>query len=222
MSLANLTLLIVEDDSIFNENLSKSLSIIFLKVYSAKDGLEALDIFQNNKVDIILTDFVIPNLDGYEMCKKIREFNKNIPIIMMSCHIDSEKLLKAVKLHLIDYLVKPLQYSQLMNAFYEAEKVINNSHSTIKLKDNVIYNYKSKHLEISNDNIKLTKYEYLLLELLIEYKNQALSYNIIENNVYQKYVGDGVIKNQFARLRKKLGIDIIKNIKEVGYMLCIK
>lgn len=69
---------------------------IFFKVYQAKDGYEAIENFQKNKIDVILCDINIPKLNGLDVVNNIRKANKDVVIIMVSAYSDSETLLKAL------------------------------------------------------------------------------------------------------------------------------
>lgn len=218
----DLTLLIVEDDKILNHNLTKSLSHVFGKVMSAYDGQEALEIYQTHLIDIIILDFSMPKLDGYEFCRFIRKHDDKIPLIMMSCYTDTDKLLKSIRCNLIDYLVKPIKYDDLMVVLNEALIKVNAQYpEKFKIDGDLWYNYTLKVLECYGQEEQLTRNEALMLELLIREKNTIVSYEKFEYEVYQKPINYGVLKNQIARLRKRMKKDIIKSIRNFGYKLCI-
>ena len=80
--LKNLTLLLVEDDEELKESIKETLALFFKNVFVAQNGLEALDIYSQNSIDLIITDYVMPIMNGYELCKNIREKNRKIPWLL--------------------------------------------------------------------------------------------------------------------------------------------
>lgn len=112
--LKNLTLLLVEDDEELKNSIKETLSIFFKNIITAKDGQEALLIYSKSNIDLIITDYVMPLMNGYELCKELRDKNRKIPLVIMSNYSDQEKLLKSITLELTDYLVKPIEYKQLV------------------------------------------------------------------------------------------------------------
>ena len=115
--LKSLTILYAEDDLIIQESITRILKMFFKEVFIANNGNEALEIYQNNKPDILMLDYVMPYLDGYQTAKIIREVNKKIPIIIVSAYTDKDKLLNAIELNLIKYLEKPILHETLINVF---------------------------------------------------------------------------------------------------------
>ncbi len=109
-------ILYVEDDNSIRTELGSLLENFFDKVYTASNGLEGLEVFKENqqKIDIILTDINMPKMGGIEMVKKIREIDANIPIIFATAYSDTEFLFEAVKLHVHDYIVKPIDIRQTL------------------------------------------------------------------------------------------------------------
>ena len=93
----SLSILYAEDDLIIRESITRILNMFFKNVFVASDGNEALELYQNNKIDVLMLDYVMPNLDGYQTAKIIRELNKKIPIIIVSAYTDKEKLLNDIK-----------------------------------------------------------------------------------------------------------------------------
>jgi len=110
------TLLVVEDDRILQEQLRELLGFEMKEIYQAFDGKEGLSIFKDKKPDIILTDLSLPEMDGFSMIKKIREIDRDQPIVVLSAHSHKETLLKALDLSVNGYLLKPLQDIDLLKA----------------------------------------------------------------------------------------------------------
>lgn len=91
--LKKLTLLLIEDDKELKDGLSETLSIFFNKILTAENGIEALKILESNNIDMIITDYVMPLMDGEEFCRNIRNKNYKIPITIISNYYEKEKLI---------------------------------------------------------------------------------------------------------------------------------
>lgn len=118
--LKNYTILYVEDDYTAQQTLASILEDYFNKVIVAKDGLEASDMFLSNHIDIVLTDIVMPNLDGIELMRNIRNTYKDIPIVLVSALSDTHYFLDAIKLGCNGYLLKPLKIDELLKTLHDA------------------------------------------------------------------------------------------------------
>ncbi|KLD97936.1 response regulator transcription factor [Aliarcobacter butzleri] len=218
----NFSILFVEDDLEIQKNMSKILSLLCNRVYVASNGLEAYEIFTNNVIHIIITDYEMPFINGYDLVLKIREISQNIPIIILSNYTDKEKLLKCIPLNLTSYLEKPIIYEKLLETLQLCKNQIeNNATLYLTINDTLKYDFNTKSLIQNGNYIKLTTLEIQIFEYLLNKKNQ-LVYNdellsvIFENDYY------GNIKNIIYRLRKKVSKDVIVNYKNLGYMLNTK
>ncbi len=220
--LKSLSILYAEDDLIIQESISRILKMFFKEVFVANDGNETLEIYQNNKIDVIMLDYVMPNLDGYQTTKIIREINKKIPIILVSAYTDKEKLLNAIELNLIKYLEKPISHEDLINMFNSVIISLEENNLILsKLDKNSYYSFITKSITKNNQEIILTKNEVVFLELLLEKANQLVSKEIIENIVFKESVDENTLRNMVYRLRKKLDSEIIVTIKDLGYLIKI-
>lgn len=220
--LKSLTILYAEDDLIIQESITRILKMFFKEVFIANNGNEALEIYQNNKPDILMLDYVMPYLDGYQTAKIIREVNKKIPIIIVSAYTDKDKLLNAIELNLIKYLEKPILHETLINVFDSVILFLEeNNLLLIKLDENTSYSFITKSVIKNNQEIILTKNEILFLELLLDKPNQLVTKELIETHVFKESVDENTLRNMVYRLRKKLDSDLIVTIKDFGYLIKI-
>lgn len=219
--LKNTTLLIVEDDKLLLDNLYNTLIIFFKKVVIAKDGEEAWSIFKTQAIDVVITDYVMKNCDGYKLCQNIRSINEEIPLVIMSNHCDTDKLLNSIPLNLTQYLVKPINYQTLVKTLMEiVDKLTKKNLLQEVLCDDIIYDKSSKNLLKNETTIALTKNEVELLELFLKQKNNVVSNSLIEYELSKDEIkSEQAIRNIIHRLRKKLGKDIIVNVQGMGYIL---
>ena len=220
--LKNLTLLLVEDDEELKESIKETLAFFFKNVFVAQNGLEALDIYSQNSIDLIITDYVMPIMNGYELCKNIREKNRKIPLVIMSNYSDKEKLLKSISLELTDYVIKPIEYKQLLETLVKmVEKLERENLLSFTINNDKKYDFFKKEIydEKENTYIKLTKSEIIILELLINNINKIVRIEEIEFNLSpHEHKSEQAIKNIIHRLRTKLSKNPIYNVQGVGYI----
>lgn len=220
--LKSLNILYAEDDLVIKESTTRILKMFFKEVFVANDGNEALEIYQNHKIDAIILDYVMPNLDGYQAAKIIRELNKKIPIIIVSAYTDKEKLLNAIELNLIKYIEKPILHDDLVNVLNSViTSLKDNNLILIKLDENIYYSFILKKIIKNNEEIILTKNEVTFMELLLDKPNQLISKEVIENEVFKESVDENTLRNMVYRLRKKIDSDSIVTIKDFGYLIKI-
>jgi DNA-binding response OmpR family regulator len=221
--LKSLTVLYAEDDLVIQDSISRILKMFFKDVVIANDGKEAIENYNNKKIDILILDYVMPNLNGYETAKIVRKKDKKIPILITSAYTDKEKLLNAIELNLIKYIEKPILYDDLIKVFENIIKYMEeNNLLQIKLDENIYYSFVDKNIIKNGEKITLTKNEVLFLELLLEKPNHLISKNIIENSVFKASVDENTLRNMVYRLRKKIDTDTIATIKDLGYIIKIK
>lgn len=220
--LKSMNILYLEDEDNIRENVTEVLKYICYGVFEASNAKDGLEIFKNNKIDIILSDINMPDLSGIEFSKIIRKENKHIPIILLTAHTDTNILINATKLKLIDYLVKPLNLNELKTALCNAALEYQDQFGVIiSFPNNIEYHMDKKQLFENNNRKDITNKEILLLEFLNENKNRTVSKEEIMNHLWEDSFDatDSAFKSVLNKLRKKIGKESIKNISGVGYQL---
>jgi DNA-binding response OmpR family regulator len=219
--LSNLKILYAEDNEQVRKSMTKTLNIIFKKVLVAKNGQEALNYYLNEKVDIVLLDYIMPILDGSNVSHEIRKIDKDIPIIIASGYIDKDKLLEAIDLSVIKYIEKPIKFETLNEAFIKSViklQVLNRLH--VNLGEFIKYDcIKKVIINAQNLEIKLTKQEIQLIELFIQNKSYLVSKDMIRESVFDQYVEENTIRNLIYRIRKKLSPKKVETVKDLGYIM---
>lgn len=217
-------LLYVEDNEKVRVNIANTLKNFVKKVFTASNVDEAIEIYMNNKIDILYTDIDMPGENGLDLIKIIRDKNSSIPIIVLTAYKDSDYLLKAIPFKLEEYLIKPASYQTLKKSL---EKCMHNLVSTNKsflvFNNNTTYNLQNNTLISSEQkNIKLAHKERLLLKLLVENRNEITYYIDIEQQVWEgSLLNKGTLKALILKLRKKIGKESIITENELGYRLFI-
>ncbi len=217
----NISVLFAEDDQAVRENTAYMLESYFNKVDTAKDGSEALDMFYKHHHDIIITDIKMTGMDGVELVHTIREYDKDVPIIIMSAYSDENTLLKVVNSYLFEYIVKPVTYTKLIDVLTKCVDTDTNfKKRDFSIDTNTRYSFSKKLLIKDNKAINLTHQEIDFLELLIKNKGDVVSYDMIEYEVWKdRVMTPDAIKTLVKKLRNKLSSDIINTVVGYGYRL---
>lgn len=219
--LKNMTILYAEDEEGIRKNISDALSYYAKDVYEACNGKEALEIYEEKKPDIILSDIHMPILNGLEFVKEVRKNNREIPIIMITAHTDKEYLLDAVELHMEKYIVKPVDIDELFETLDKCVYILDsNKKTSLSNHKDYIYDYDRKELKYKNENVILNKKEMIFLELLICNQNRIVTYDELQEYVWgDDIMTDSALRSLVRNLRKKLPTDIIINLSGIGYRI---
>lgn len=215
--------LIVEDEDILREILTDYFINEGYSVLEARDGEEALEIFQDNELSIIILDIMLPKLDGWSLCRRIRK-TSNIPIIMLTARTEDDDTLLGFELGADDYVTKP--YNPLV-LLARAKRLLQqreqkNDEGEDLLKSNGIQIHKpSRTVKVNNKIIEVTHTEYEILLYLMENKGIVLTREQLITKVWgYDHIGDDrTINSHIRNLRKKLGehAACIKTIIRTGY-----
>ena len=191
-----------------------------LDMYEAEDGRKALDIFKDKDINLIILDIQIPLLNGLEVLKEVRKESK-IPILMLTAFSDEEYKISAFSSLADGYIEKPfslpvlkVRIDSLIKRYYkEVEKFI--------YKDLEV-NFSSYTAKVKDEFIDVNAKELEILKYLLENEGHVLTRNQIIDNVWKETEDipfDRVIDVYIKELRKKLKLDCIITIRNVGYKL---
>ncbi len=228
----NLNILYIEDNQDVREQTLKMLQIFFDNITVAENGEEGLNYFtasnkyESTSFDLIITDIEMPVIDGISMINTIREYDKNIPILIFSAHNNTEYFLQTISAGIDGYILKPYKNEQISNALMniiEKNKLnISNEH-IIHLEDNFIWNSEESLLYKNETPIKLTKNEIKLFTLFINSKGALKTYDEIETYIFSDFSANSKrVRNLVSRLKSKLDYEIFESIYSHGYKLKYK
>lgn len=217
-----LKVLVVDDESRMRKLVKDFLSKSNYDVLEAEDGSQALDIFYEVKdIALIILDVMMPRVDGWEVCKEIREHSK-VPIIMLTAKGDERDELQGFQLGVDEYIAKPFS-PKILVARVEAILRRSNLFVPDEIVDagGIIINKAAHMVTINGENVDLSYKEFELLSYFVENEGLALSREKILNNVWNyDYFGDArTIDTHVKKLRSKMGEkgDLIKTIWGLGY-----
>lgn len=222
-NLSNKKLLLLEDSDEFIENIASLFNMFVKETFIAKNINNALNILENEKIDIIVSDINLKNENGLDFIKEFRKTNNQIPIVILSGHKDEELLFRAMTLNLSGYLVKPINFKSLIEVFNTcSNKLLNNTKIEVSLKNGYIYNKEQKKLSKEGNDFLLNKKEILFFELLCENKNKIITKNMILNVIDEdENMSDASLNNFIMKIRKKFGKTFLHTIPDVGYKMIL-
>lgn len=220
-------ILVVEDDKEIQELITYFLTKEGYEVDRASDGLEGLKLLKENKNDLVILDLMLPNLDGKNFTKIVRDISSEYGepvIIMLTAKTEIEDVLDGLEIGADDYMKKPFDPRELV---LRIKKFLKTSDREIK---NEKYRFKdieideSRHIVIANgEEVELSKKEYDLLLLLIKNKDLVITRERILDKVWNSsyYTGDRTVDVYISKLRDKIPelSGCIKTVKGVGYKL---
>ena len=221
----NFRILLVEDEKQMSMFIQMEITHEGYKIDAAYDGREALEKVEDKEYDLILLDIMIPNLNGIEVCRRIRQFS-HVPIIMLTAKSDIPDKVLGLDAGANDYLAKPFAIEELLARIrvYERDKVLKNETDQIKVK-NIVMDNKTHQVWRDGKEIELTKTEYNLLKMLLINKNIVLTREQLIEEVWgYDYAGDSNVVDVFIRyLRSKIDNEfedkLITTIRGVGYVI---
>ncbi len=223
------SILYVEDDSFIRSKYVKLLKLYFKDVYEASNGKEALEVYNDNKPDIIILDINIPLINGLEVARQIRKDDPSIKMIFFTAYSDKEKLLQAIELRAVKYLIKPIKTFELEELI---KIIIDELKGDLKTTD-IIYldegYYWDKSLDTlfdkDNKSIKLTKKETQLFRLFCQNKHKIFSNSEILDYIWEDDFDDSntnKLRILFSKLKTKLSHSLFSSHYNLGYKINFK
>ncbi len=215
----NISVLIVDDNKNFIKILKRTISRFVSTIYYSYDGIQAIDMFEKNRPNIIISDISMTNLNGIDFIKRVRRIDKETIVIIISAHTNTTYLLDAVELGLFKFLVKPINSYELKEVLIESCNLVSQS-SYKQLDVHYQWDIKTDILFFNGNKINLTHYETLLMKTLIYNKNRCVMNEDIHNFVYgDKEYSLNAINSIVKRLRKKIPKHILKSCYKEGYKI---
>jgi len=203
------SILIVDDELSIIKFLRANLEANGYEVLTAIDGTEALRIFEINLPDVVLLDVMMPKMDGFEVCRRLREWSQ-VPIIMLSARGTEDDKVKCLDLGADDYITKPFGKDELV-ARVRAVMRRTNTVTSVPARpffksDNLEINFVTRQVSVAGTEVRLTPTEYNLLQELVLNTGKVLTHTHLLNKVWgAEYIEDTHYLHVFVRrLRAKL------------------
>ena len=225
-------ILVVEDEQNLNDIIVKRLILEKYGVDTCFNGNDALEYIFSTEYDVIISDIMLPGIDGFEILKRIREKGIKTPVLLLTALDGIEDRVKGLDYGADDYLVKPFAFDELMariRVLLRRNSTNGNSNaSNIFSIANLTVNCNSHDVFRNDVPIKLSTREFTILEYMIRNKERVLSREQIEQHIwnYDYEGGTNVIDVYIRYLRKKIDKDfepkLIHTVRGIGYVLKVE
>ncbi|MGX7111486.1 response regulator transcription factor [Gemella cuniculi] len=217
-----MNILVVDDEQTILDGVEEYLREEGYNVFTAKDGTEAVEVFKETEINLIVLDLMLPERSGFEVLEEIRT-ESNIPVIILSAMEDEISQLKGFDMEADDYVTKPFSLPLLSKRINALLKRHYGNHEIWRYREAVVdfTSYKAVYLDKEAD---IKPKEIDVLKFLLQHSNQAVSREQILEYVWDRSAEipyDRVIDVYVKNLRKKLGLDCIVTVKNVGYKLSL-
>jgi two-component system response regulator MprA len=217
-------LLVVDDDPDVRDSLSRALRYAGYQVLTAVHGGEALDAVARSPVDLIVLDVLMPIMDGFEACRRLRERGDATPVLVLTARDSVDDRVTGLDAGADDYLVKPFALGELQARVRALLRRSQAPRDVLGYAD-LTLDANARRVTRDGQEIVLTRMEFGLLELLLRNAEQVLSYDVIRERVwgYGEAPASNALTVFVGFLRRKLeaggGPRLLHNVRGVGYVI---
>ena len=218
------SILVCEDDFAIKTMISTKLKQENYSVYTAQNGQEALNLMEKQQIDLVISDIMMPEMDGYEFVQTLRETKHTLPILMITAKSQLESLEAAFKLGVDDYMVKPLRLEELVlrvkallrRSQLEAEKVLTFTHTRLD------YNALTMTDLTTGEQVQIPPKEFFLLYKLLSHPEKIFTRLDLLDDIwgmeedYDERLVDACIKRIRQKLKGNEDFDIV-TVRGLGY-----
>jgi len=215
----DITILFAEDEKRLAKLMQSAIEGYFDKFIMVSNGEEAIKKYHEIKPDIIVTDIMMPKINGLELAKEIKSIDENIPIIILSAYSHTDMLLEAIDIGVKKYFIKPFNPDELLQYIATLIPKVRNNKIEILI-DDFNFDIKNKKLYQNETEILLTKREADFFSILIDKKDYGVNNKIIKSILWSdKDVPNDRLRTFIKRLRDKTSKKLIENISSHGYRI---
>lgn len=226
-------ILVVDDDKEIVGAIKKRLEMEDYEVFTAYDGLEAMDFLMEKEIQLLIIDVMMPKMDGLSATMKIRE-SKNIPIIILSAKTEESDKILGLSMGADDYISKPFRpdefvarvKSQLRRYLQLGSMIKQEEHKNQIVNGGLILDTDGKRILVDGEPVKLTATEYKILHLLMRNLGRVFSADEIYERVWEEeaYAVENTVMVHIRRIREKIEIDTrnpryLKVVWGIGYKM---
>jgi two-component system OmpR family response regulator len=219
-------ILIAEDDANIRKLITIHLTQNGFDVVGVSDGALALETFGNQHFDLLVTDVMMPKLSGTQLAAKIREQNKDLPILMLTALESFEDKEKGFQSGTDDYMVKPVEMKELVlrvKALLRRYKIVSENKIDYK---GLQLNFQTNGVKVAGESIELTKKEFLLLYKLVSNPGIIFTRNQLLDEIwgFDSESQDRTVDTHIKRLREKLPCEDLElvTVRGLGYKAVLK
>lgn len=198
-------ILVAEDDEALNKMISSKLKQENYGVFSAANGLEALDILEKQHIDLLISDIMMPEMDGYELVNSLRDSYYTLPILIITAREDMEYMEKGFRCGADDYMIKPIRLKELIlrvGALLRRAQIANDHKMSI---GNITLDYDSLTVFWEGESIELPKKEFYLLYKLLSYPGKIFTRQQLMDEIWgmDSEADERTVDSHIKKLRRK-------------------
>ncbi len=214
-------ILLVEDDVPLAQGLKKSLHNESYTIDWVDKGKDALTAILSNEFDVVILDLGLPDIDGLDVLRDIKEKHKHIPVLILTARDGVENKVKGLDLGAEDYLAKPFDIAELLARLRVIERRLGTSQDNIIVIDNIKLDSKAQQVTLDDKRVDFSRREYMIVKALMENAGRINSKALLENKLYEwgDEVSSNTIEVHIHNIRKKLPKTFINTVRGVGYIV---
>ena len=217
-------ILVVDDEPALQHALSRALALERYEVSFASDGREALERLGSADYEAVVLDVSMPRLDGLEVCRRMRAAGDRTPVLMLTARTEVAERVEGLEAGADDYLAKPFAREELVARLRALLRRAAGHASSDLTVGPVRLDARAGRVTVNGAAVKLTSHEYRLLSYLMHHAGRIISRTEIVEHLYEQDFDrdSNTIEVFIGRLRKKLGVDIIKTVRGLGYAVGVE
>lgn len=199
------TILVVEDNKNLRMLMSDRLEMEGYKIYQSENGEEALEVLENNKIDLLITDIMMPTMDGYQLIDLLRSAGYSMPVLMVTAKDSFEDKKMGFRLGTDDYMVKPININEMIlrvSALLRRAQI--NAENKLQIGD-IVLNYETLTVDTGEEVYELPKKEFYLLYKLLSYPKKIFTRQQLLDDIWgiDIEVDERTVDSHIKKLRKK-------------------
>ncbi len=212
-------IMLVEDDQALASALQEALRQQDYAINVVSTGEAAIYVINTDPPDLVILDLGLPDIDGIEVLKRVRQKKHDLPILLLTARAQVEDKISGLDSGADDYLAKPFEMEELFARLRVLARRLNTSKTAEICIGEVRLDINLKTVFLGNDELELSRKEYMLLKSLMENAGRVQTRHNLESRLYSwgEEVASNALEVHIHHLRKKLGSDFIKTIRGVGY-----
>ena len=213
--------LLVEDDSMVGQSISKALKMAHFAVDWTQDGIAAECSLEYGNYSLLLLDLGLPRKSGWDILKSLRQRKNTIPILILTARDAVEDRIQGLNCGADDYLVKPFDLDELIARMHALLRRHGGQVNTEIVYGAVSVDTARHEARYKGDLVELSAKEFAVLHALMEHPGTVLSRDRLEEKLYGwgEEIASNAIQVYIHHLRKKFGEDVIRNVRGVGYRI---
>ena len=214
-------ILLIEDDPLIGHGVSQAMTEANHNIEWLEQGAGALALLKSGDYDALLLDLGLPDLDGSEILRQLRQGDLGIPVIIITARDSVDDRISGLDLGADDYLVKPFSIAELQARLRAVSRRNQGSGAPVLETSNLKLDVKSATVSFGGKSHQLSAREFALLETLMRHPGQTFNREQLESKVYglDEDIASNAIEFLIHGLRKKLSKNAIKNIRGLGWMV---